>query len=314
MFLELMFGYPKAKTTNYFFISMRLLIYIILILKINLVFSQEKTFIICDNNKEKISFANIVLDKKKCIGTTTNIDGVIKINIEQNYDTVEISCIGYKTAKLAWKDFILKDSIFLTKDFFQLSTVTITSKKNKIITVGSSKVKGYPGYMYDIAGSEIALYIKPNNKTINKTIKNIQVYVSKRGVPNSNFRIILYSVSNQNNRIKPDTILLNQNLINQAIKGNEWVNFDILKYNLKMPAKGIFVSIMWLNSSEKFISSFKKNNIELCGQVIKAVCSDNTEKKKFYNDYVWSRNILFDNKWKKQESLMLPLVKCNLIY
>lgn len=276
-------------------------------------FSQEKTFTICDN-KEKIPFANIVLDKKHCIGTTTNFDGVFKINTKQKYDTVEISCIGYKMTKLAWKDFILKDTIFLIKDIYQIPTVTIISKKNKIITVGSSKVKGYPGYMYDIPGSETALYIKPDSKTTHKTIKNIQVYVSRQGIPNSNFRIIIYSVNNQNGRIKPDTILLNQNLINHAVKGNEWVGFDILKYNLKMPTKGIFISIMWLNTSEKFVLSTKYRDFEQSGQVIKAVCSDNTDKINFYNNYVWRRNNLFENKWKKLKSLMLPLVKCNIIY
>jgi len=293
---------------------MRFLIYIILILKINLLFSQEKTFTICDNNKEKIPFANIVLDKKNCIGTTTNFNGIFKINPKQKYDTVEVSCIGYKMLKLSWRDFISRDTIFLINDVYKIPTVTIISKKNKIITAGSSKVKGYPGYIYDIQGSETALYIKPNNKTPNKTIKNIQVYVSRQGIPNSNFRIIIYSVNNQNGRIKPDTILLNQNLINHAVKGNEWVEFDILKYNLKMPTKGIFVSIMWLNSSEKFIYSSKKNNTEIYGQVIKAVCSDNTDKINFYNNYVWRRNNLFENKWMKLKSLMLPLVKCNMIY
>jgi len=280
-------------------------------------YSKEKSVHIVDELMKEIPYVNVVFDKAQGIGFMTNSKGIVNIDIEkvEKYSemNIEISCIGYESLKISFNEFISKDSIVLKQALVQIPEICVVSKRQKTRYIGNHKLKGYPGYYCCQPGDEIATYIESNN--INKThiFKNIQVYIAKRGIPDSEFRIIIYSSTN-NSYTKPDTVIFNKSLIAKAMKGNEWVFFDILKYNIKVPTKGFFVSVLWLNNSVGYkISLDKKHNknsdYTLYGQVLKAKCPEDST----YINYVWSRNILYKDEWNNEKNLMIPLVRCGII-
>ena len=98
-------------------------------------FGQTKVSgVVVDNSEKPVAFANVVF-KGTRTGTNTNENGKFYLQSENDYDTLEISFIGYKTT-----DFLLKSSInldlkiALEEEASQLAEVFIfkgkTSKKN----------------------------------------------------------------------------------------------------------------------------------------------------------------------------------------
>jgi len=280
------------------------------------VFSQEKKIHIVNNDHKEIPYVNVVVDEKEGIGFISNSNGMVNIDIKDfaKYanKNIEISCIGYQSIVISYNEFISKDTIILNEATLQIPEISVVYKKHKSKYIGNHRIKGYPGYYHCKQGSEVASFIKPDINT-SHIFKNIQVYISNRGVPNSDFRIIIYFATNDSIP-KPGSIIFNKNLIGNSIKGNEWVSFDILKYNIKIPTNGFFVSVLWLYNAKGYTKTIKnklQKNIEynLYGQVLKAKCPEDS----LYINYVWSRNFLFKKEWVNDKNLMIPIIKCEII-
>ncbi|MGB0881972.1 MAG: hypothetical protein ACPGSO_03385 [Vicingaceae bacterium] len=286
-----------------------------LLLLSSLLFSQKKQIIVLNDNDEPIPYINVLINKAEGIGLISNHKGILTVTkeLESNIkDSVIISCVGYTSLSLNREKFILKDTIHLKQADFLLSEFTVKSGKPKTFFLGSHNIKGHPGYFLDVPGTEIAYFVPATSESIGKTIKKMYAFISKEGVPTSDFKILIYS--SKGAIPKPDKILVNENIIVNAKKGNEWVSFDILKHNVKFPKSGIFISVMWLNNASEYTYVHKRKirkNVEfkLFGQVLKAVCTDN----KSYLNSVWSRNNLLKEEWVNQKDGMLPLIKCEII-
>ncbi|AVR45464.1 hypothetical protein C7S20_09385 [Christiangramia fulva] len=100
-----------------------------------LVFSQTKVGgVVKDIAGEPVPFANVVF-KHSTEGTTTDEIGEFYLQSEKNYDTLEISFLGYKTTKIPLKSSVnLGMKIILEEETSSLDEVVIyrgkTSKKN----------------------------------------------------------------------------------------------------------------------------------------------------------------------------------------
>ncbi|MGK0126715.1 MAG: hypothetical protein ACI87F_000215, partial [Candidatus Azotimanducaceae bacterium] len=90
---------------------------------------------VVDKNSESIPFANVVFENS-IIGTVSDENGRFYLETEKNFETVEISFIGYETKKvqISRRDFDLKIVLIEASD--QLDEVVIYS--------GRIKAKGNP--------------------------------------------------------------------------------------------------------------------------------------------------------------------------
>ncbi|APG60305.1 DUF5686 and carboxypeptidase-like regulatory domain-containing protein [Christiangramia salexigens] len=90
--------------------------------------------IVKDNSEKTVPFANVVF-ANSTTGTTTNEVGEFYLQAEENYDTLAISFLGYKTKKIPLKSRVnLNMEITLEEEASKLDEVVIyrgkTSKKN----------------------------------------------------------------------------------------------------------------------------------------------------------------------------------------
>ena len=199
-----------------------------LILLSSLLFSQKKQIIVLNDNDEPIPYVNVLINKTEGIGLISSHKGILSVTeelVSNIKDSVVISCVGYTSLSLNREKFILKDTIHLKQTNFLLSEFTVISKKPKTFFLGSHDIKGYPGYFFEMPGSEIAFFIPSTSESIGKSIKKIYAFIAKKGTPTSDFRMLIYS-SKEGIVPTPDKILVNENIIVNAKKGNEWVSFD----------------------------------------------------------------------------------------
>ncbi len=91
-------------------------------------FSQDTlSFNVFDIKKEPIAYASVVFNDS--IGTSSFGNGQVKFIIKAEYvgvfDTVKISCIGYKDTAVLINSIALNDTIFLKENLWSLDEVTV---------------------------------------------------------------------------------------------------------------------------------------------------------------------------------------------
>ena len=97
-------------------------------------------------------------------------------------------------------------------------------------------------------------------------ISKLRFYITKTGVPGTEFRAKLYSVDPETKG--PGELLLENELIAGAKKGNEWVEFDITAYHIEIPAEGFFVAMQWLPGAQEYSLDLGKTTYTGEGQVL----------------------------------------------
>jgi hypothetical protein len=217
---------------------MKIYLFLILLTCRISIFSQNNKLVLNTEDNKPVSFAEISFNNGT--GAVCDINGILK-NEENNFDSVKIFCLGYKTLKMSKNEYDKSDTIFLVKDVYTYPEVVVSDKKIKSYILGNKKhsyaVGGRPG-------DECALLITNNYNDI-KYIKKINVFIKKGGASeNARFRIKLYEVNSNGflgKQIKTNDIIVNYN---SGKKG--WVSVDVSENYIPIDSKGIIVSVQWL--------------------------------------------------------------------
>ncbi len=115
--------------------SKRFSLFILFILCLHAVFAQTKVGgRVSDTSGEPVPFANVVF-VNSTLGTTTDETGEFYLQADENYDSLAVSFLGYKTLKIALKSSVnFNMKLTLEEDEAMLDEVVIyrgkTSKKN----------------------------------------------------------------------------------------------------------------------------------------------------------------------------------------
>jgi hypothetical protein len=254
-------------------------------------FSQVRTFYgrVIDNNKQGIPFA-IVHAKEKSSGVYCDEAGrfVFTANTD-SVKTIIFSCLGYEKKERP-VSLLPTDSIFI-----ELKQNNIVLHEYSVKATGNVLGKrnlSHTGDSYGRYGSEHAIYLKAKNIPKKATINTVYVYITDEGLPDTKFRIHVYSRDEETGM--PSKELTDTNVIVHATKGNEWVTADLSNKGIQIKT-GVFVSVEWVAMSGNSTLSQKSRRHasanEYNGQVLGLTNSYGSNSK------IFSRRVLENGDW-----------------
>lgn len=106
----------------------------------------------------------------------------------------------------------------------------------------SSEIGIYP--WMDIVGVEVAVKFTPTDYPTK--ITKARFYVTDQCHYSTEFAVKIYSIDPDTNG--PGTSLLNIQVTAQATTGNEWVEVNLEKYNIRIADGDFFIAMEWLTS------------------------------------------------------------------
>jgi len=208
-----------------------------------------------------LPYANIYIE-----GTTTGVisdeAGNFKLLIPDSLlsRNIIVSMMGYISSYTKASSFkkATFNKISLRSQNTILSEVIISPAnycKYKQFSWGAQKA--HTGKINFVYGNEIAAYMS-NSSQQKGIIKTIRFYITKDGYPTQAFGAMLYGVDTKTNG--PGKNLIDTCFILSAKKGNEWVELDISKYNILIPAEGFYIAMEWLPGSMNYLYTIKGSN------------------------------------------------------
>jgi hypothetical protein len=213
---------------------------------------------VVDQEMKGIPFC-VVKAKNYNIGTYCDENGQFSVSI--NTDSVKeviFSCLGFERKEIPAD--MLRNSpvtVDLKKSVAALNTVVIKDKKGKphTETLGRKNVK-HVSDCYQRYGDEDAMFLKADTAK-DGFLKEVYVYITDEGIPDSKFRIHVYSKDPTTNL--PAQELTDSNLIVHAARGNEWVKADLSNKNIVTDG-GLYISVEWISgfgNSQRAMQSAK---------------------------------------------------------
>lgn len=238
-----------------------------------------------------IPFPTIIVENTP-FGTIGREDGSFQLKVKDSLlgNSILVTCLGYIPKRYSTSFFSSNNIVVLNHNPIKLPEIAINSfvstSVEKIIRVGSKNKKRNDGFFFE-TGWEVALFIPYYQ--LNSFLKKIRFYITNEGIPNSKFRAKIYSPKEDGS---PGILLVDTNIVLQANKGNEWVEYDVSIFNILLPQKGVFIALEWLPNSEAY-NERKNNSISFrgSGQVLGA-----TKLKQPYS--TWVRPFV-TAEWKK---------------
>ena len=200
-----------------------------------------------------------IKDQSKGVYTDENGYFLIKMN-RDSIKKINVLGMEYEQQDIILKNFP-DDTILieLKKKSFNLENITVKAKKAKIKTkiLGKKKLN-LSGGCYAQIGDEEAIFLEPDKyRTINY-LKEVFVYVTNDGIPNSKFRIHVYEKDAVSNFPADD--VTDSILIVHANNGNEWVRVDLSSKKIAVN-KGIFISVEWVSCNGNIEDNWYKKII-----------------------------------------------------
>lgn len=284
-------------------------------------FAQERYFFgrVVDEQGRGVPFA-VVQAKDMHQGVYCTESGTFSFKADaQLVKSFIFFSLGFTKREIKVTD-LAKDSIIvqLPVDHVSLNTVTFSPPKTEAIL--GNKFLGHLGDSYGKYGSEHAIFLKPNKDIAggSGTIKEIFVFITDEGIPNTKFRIHVYSRDTATKL--PGKDLADSNIIVQAKHGNEWVKADVSK--LKIPVKGgVFISVEWVSGNGNVMTDLQsaKNPTvtQYNGQVL-GLTDDYGPKRLAY-----ARHTLLDDNWIRfdcterpytEPKCVNPMIYCTYTY
>ena len=106
--------------------------------------------------------------------------------------------------------------------------------------IGKKKLKPF-GVCTETYGGESAIYLEADS-TKHGYLKEVFVYITKDGLPDTKFRIHVYNVDTND---LPGRDITDSNVIVHGTTGNEWVSADLSARHIPIKG-GIFISVEWI--------------------------------------------------------------------
>lgn len=228
----------------------------------------QKNIVVTDNERNILPFVSI-----KPLGTNegfyTDEKGIFSLS-DIKSDSIEISCLGYKSQKIRTKE--IKDTVDLKQKTEFLSEVNISIGKP------SKKVIGFVNKKKSLSWhirpkTELVTLVKSKNSYDKAIIDKIFIPIGKKQIKlinnnyqeiypdfNTFFRIKLYS--NLNN--KPHKLLLQKPiLVNCTQNTNDIIEIDVSKNYLEYSNDGVFIGVEMIgdqhtsNAKKSLLPSFE---------------------------------------------------------
>ncbi len=208
-------------------------------------FSQERVFSgkVVDKDKRGIPFC-VVKAKDRNEGVYTDENG--RFSFTSNTDSVKafiFYSLGYAKREVPTAGFPNDTmTIELEKEYTTLKeAVIVADGKLRHKLLGRKKQK-HIGDCYQKYGEEDAVFLRADKLNFG-TLKDVSVYITNEGVPDTKFRIHVYEKDPVTNL--PGKELTDSNLVVHANAGNEWVKADLS--NKRIPVgEGLFISVEWI--------------------------------------------------------------------
>ncbi len=195
------------------------------------------------------------------IGTTTEENGEFTINLIEKNKNLIFSALGFEKKIIKASKAIL---VNLKPIAYQLDEVVISEEKleTKVVEIGKTDNQIYQSFDN---GPRVDTKYFPYRATYKKTkfIKKVTIETDSR-IENATIKMHFYSVDANG---FPGEELLDKDFIVSIKKGTKKNFFDVTKFNLTMPKKGLFVGfeklIIEKNKLEKTITDSKTNKTEI---------------------------------------------------
>lgn len=212
-------------------------------------FAQFKGRIFSKSDQAPLSYATIYL-KNSNIGVHSNENGYFELDTKGiTEDSLYIQLLGYKTLKLSLNKALQSSQFSLEESPLSLQPLTIQRKKS-VRSIWKGAVEPNKGFMFGQMGGavlrEAALFI-PNDEQQEGFLKEVGFYIVRFGKHKTPFRVRIYEPDGD----MPGRDLLTENVIAHGSRVNHYCTVDVSKYNIPFSKKGIFISMEWLNLSDK---------------------------------------------------------------
>ena len=245
----------------------KIIIFIVLFLTSVNSTSQIKGVVKDSITGKSIPFVSIWVENENN-GTTSEEDGTFSINVSEKSKNLIFSALGYdkKTIKIA-----NASEVYLKQIPYELEEIIILKRKEtRQIEIGKTDNEILEAFDNGPRiDTKFFPYLPEYKKT--KFIKQVTISTDSK-IDNATIKIHFYNVDSNG---FPAEELLGKDFIVSVNKGVNKTAFNITKFNLKMPEKGIFVGF------EKLI--IESNKME---KIIKNINSNTTQTQKKYYPFV----------------------------
>ena len=243
------------------------IIFIVLFLTSFNITSQIKGVVKDSITGKSIPFVSIWLENENN-GTTSEEDGTFSVNVSEKSKNLIFSALGYDKKIIKVSEV---SEVYLKQIPYQLEEIIISKRKEtKQIEIGKTDNEILEAFDN---GPRIETKFFPYLPEYKKTkfIKQVTIFTDSK-IDNATIKIHFYNVDSNG---FPAEELLGKDFIVSVNKGVNKTEFNVTKFNLKIPEKGIFVGF------EKLI--IESNKIE---EIVKNVNSNTTQTQKIYYPFV----------------------------
>ncbi len=235
----------------------KLLTVFLLFFVMNFVYGQSIVIssTVFDQAGKTIPYVNIYI-KGERKGTVTNKIGQfdLEINQEDLSKSLVISAIGFEPQMIEIANHPAE--IFLKENIYDLNEIVVFSGKEKVIEVGNLE---FPKSGNTVEAASVgkriptgfmsAIFME-NPSTSKGRFKTISFFIGARGKHKTPFRIKVYS--KDKTAEKPDSLLVQKDIIVKAKKKGSWLQIDVSSYNIPFPVNGAYVAMEWLHDEKKY--------------------------------------------------------------
>ncbi|PQJ79270.1 carboxypeptidase-like regulatory domain-containing protein [Polaribacter porphyrae] len=202
--------------------------------------SQINGKVVDGETKKPIPYCNIWIENKD-IGTSSDENGIFKLETKEKNSILIFSAIGYKTTRKNWD--ANSSIIEMSPEEIILDEIVLDKTKKKNTILGKFKKSKINKFFGCGERPKIRARYFAFDKKINETpfLSEIQFYTMS-DIKNAKFNVRLYEVDENG---KPGNYLYDKNLIGYARKGNKLTTIDLSHLDILFPKKGFFISVEW---------------------------------------------------------------------
>ena len=237
-----------------------------------------------------IPYVNIWVENEN-IGTTAEENGEFSIHSQEANKKLVFSALGYEKKQISMSK---AASVFLKPIAFQLDEIVISKRyETRTVEIGDT---GSAIFQAFDNGPRIDTKFFPYLPSYKRTkyIKQVAIATDSR-IDEAFFKIHFYSVAPNG---FPGDELLSKDFVVSVNKGLKETQFNVTKFNLRMPKSGIFVGFEKLllekNKQEKEIVDANTNSTHIQKSYFPFVMYNNVERDFFFT--------FSGGKWNKQIS------------
>lgn len=228
---------------------MRLIPLVLLIPLISLGQKMDFKGVVKDaRTKDPIPYVNISF-LNTLIGTSTDENGTFILEVEKELlsQNVHVSSLGYRDSITMAKSMVARGTFYLREEVYDLKEVIIEQNMGDAqVWNPISSYSVTSGFDSSSTPWILALYF-PNIGTNSKYVEKVSVFFQDNPLfkrDNAKFRLRLYAVDPVTNA--PGKDLVQESLILEANKNENFVVADFSEQPLSIPRNGIYVGLEWL--------------------------------------------------------------------